>query len=179
MSTPYPPEHRGNRRKIGLFKLSRQQPATWNLFLDSIEATYTDRRKVNDTVLEKTSGSEWSSNAVSILRRWGSSRSSDSVATRQIHFQRPALDSRWFLSWFLRYVISFVAIAPFRREFVLFFPYNASVEFLAKEKSYFVDPASFPGDIRRSTGDSQQCSNIYHGKCSWICYVSYTRLFEI
>lgn len=44
-----------------------------------------------------------------------------------------------------------MAIAPFRREFVLFFPYNASVEFLAKEKSYFVDPASFPGDIRRST----------------------------
>lgn len=89
--------------------------------------------------------------AVSILRRWGSSRSSDSVATRQIHFRRPALDSRWFLSWFLRYAISFVAIAPFRREFVLFFPYNASVEFLAKEKSYFVDPASFPGDIQRST----------------------------
>lgn len=44
-----------------------------------------------------------------------------------------------------------MAIVPFRREFVLFFPYNASVEFLAKGKSYFVDPASFPGDIQRST----------------------------
>lgn len=51
-------EGEGGRRRLDYLNFSRQQPATWNSLSNSTAASYANRRKVNDTIFEETSGPE-------------------------------------------------------------------------------------------------------------------------